>query len=77
MAELEKDREEKHKAISERERSEKDLKESTNKMKEIEVVLKDVVHNIVLSTHGHQDGVHLNCDGSDLLRDNLLNVLNS
>ena len=33
--------------------------------------------NIVLSTHGHHDGVHLNFEGSDLLRDNLLNVLNS
>ena len=33
--------------------------------------------NIILSTHGHHDGVHLNSEGSDLLRDNLLNVLNS
>ena len=32
--------------------------------------------NIVLSTHGHQDGVHLNYEGSNLLRENLLNVLN-
>ena len=48
MAELEKEREEKHKAISERERSEKDLKESTNKMKEIEVVLKDVQEKVTI-----------------------------
>ena len=33
--------------------------------------------NIVLSKHGHQDGVHLNVEGSELLRENLLNVLNS
>ena len=33
--------------------------------------------NIVLSTHGHHDGVHLNFEGSELLRENLLNVLNS
>ena len=33
--------------------------------------------NIVLSTHGHHDGVHLNVEGSELLRENLLNVLNS
>ena len=33
-------------------------------------------NNIVLSTHGHHDGVHLNYDGSDLLSANLLNVLN-
>ena len=32
--------------------------------------------NIVLSTHGHHDGVHLNHEGSELLRSNLLNVLN-
>ena len=34
-------------------------------------------NNIVLSTHGHHDGIHLNYDGSNMLRDNLLNVLNS
>ena len=33
-------------------------------------------HNIVLSTHGHHDGIHLNYEGSDLLRENLLHVLN-
>ena len=33
--------------------------------------------NIVLSTHGHHDGVHLNYEGSNLLRDNLVNVLNA
>ena len=33
-------------------------------------------NNIVLSTHGHYDGVHLNPEGSELLRSNLLNVLN-
>ena len=33
-------------------------------------------NNIVLSTHGHRDGIHLNYEGSDLLCDNLLNVLN-
>ena len=32
--------------------------------------------NIILSTHGHQDGVHLNHEGSELLRTNLLDVLN-
>ena len=32
--------------------------------------------NIVLSTHGHQDGVHLNFEGSNLLRENLVNALN-
>ena len=32
--------------------------------------------NIVLSTHGHHDGVHLNFEGSDLLRENLVNALN-
>ena len=34
-------------------------------------------NNIVLSTHGHHDGIHLNYDGSNMLRDNLLSVLNS
>ena len=32
--------------------------------------------NIVLRAHGHHDGVHLNHEGSEVLRDNLLNVLN-
>ena len=32
--------------------------------------------NIILRTHGHQDGVHLNHEGSELLRSNLLDVLN-
>ena len=32
--------------------------------------------NIVLRPHGHFDGVHLNGEGSDMLRDNLLNALN-
>ena len=33
-------------------------------------------NNIVLRPHGHLDGVHLNREGSDLLRDNLLKALN-
>ena len=33
-------------------------------------------NNIVLSTHGHHDGVHLNYEGSNLLGANLLSVLN-
>ena len=33
-------------------------------------------NNIVLSTHGHHDGIHLNYDGSDLLCNNLLDILN-
>ena len=33
-------------------------------------------NNIVLSTHGHHDGVHLNYEGSSLLGANLLSVLN-
>ena len=32
--------------------------------------------NIVLSAHGHHDGVHLNFEGSNLLRDNLVTALN-
>ena len=32
--------------------------------------------NIVLSSHGHHDGVHLNFEGSNVLRDNLLGALN-
>ena len=32
--------------------------------------------NIVLRDHGHHDGVHLNVEGSDMLRGNLLDVLN-
>ena len=33
-------------------------------------------NNIVLRPHGHLDGIHLNREGSDILRDNLLNALN-
>ena len=33
--------------------------------------------DIVLSAHGHHDGVHLNDEGSDLLHKNLLFALNN
>ena len=32
--------------------------------------------NIILRDHGHHDGTHLNYEGSDILRDNLLDALN-
>ena len=32
--------------------------------------------NIVLSKHIDSDGVHLNGEGSDLLRDNIVDLLN-